>query len=295
LSSTKAPVGSVGLSNQLLNFPARVRACLDQRCWSAQGSAGTLTAVVGVTWPFIGRQEELGHIHQSMSDAATPGIVIAGAAGVGKTRLGLEALASADPQRFLTRRVIATQATASIPFGALAQLLPAELPAAGDRVNVLGLAAKALVAPAGGRRLVLEVDDAHLLDDTSAALLYQLIRSQSTFVMVLVRSGEPAPEPIVALWKHDLVERLELQALLEPDVKAVLTTALGAQIDGATMQRLWRATGGNMLLLRELVVAGLDTGRLAKVEGGVVLGRPLGDGAAAGRADRGASGQVGRG
>jgi hypothetical protein len=248
-----------------------------------------------VTWPFIGRQEELGHIHQSMSDAATPGIVIAGAAGVGKTRLGLEALASADPQRFLTRRVIATQATASIPFGALAQLLPAELPAAGDRVNVLGLAAKALVAPAGGRRLVLEVDDAHLLDDTSAALLYQLIRSQSTFVMVLVRSGEPAPEPIVALWKHDLVERLELQALLEPDVKAVLTTALGAQIDGATMQRLWRATGGNMLLLRELVVAGLDTGRLAKVEGGVVLGRPLGDGAAAGRADRGASGQVGRG
>ncbi|MGH8895717.1 MAG: ATP-binding protein [Egibacteraceae bacterium] len=143
-----------------------------------------------MTWPFVGRQEELGLIHQAMSDAATAGIVIAGAAGVGKTRLGLEALASADPQRYLTSRVTATQATSSIPFGALAQLLPAELPAAGDRVNVLGLAAKALIAPAGHRRLVLEVDDAHLLDDTSAALLYQLVRSGNTFVMALVRSWE---------------------------------------------------------------------------------------------------------
>jgi ATP/maltotriose-dependent transcriptional regulator MalT len=220
-----------------------------------------------MTWPFIGRQEELGRIHQAMSDAAMPGIVVAGAAGVGKTRLGLEALASVDPQRYLISRVIATQATSSIPFGAFAQLLPAELPATGDRVNVLGLAAKALIAPAGDRRLVLSVDDAHLLDGTSAALLYQLIRSGNTFVVALVRSGEPAPEPIVALWKHDLVERLELQALSEPNVKAVLTAALGAQIDGATMQRLWRATGGNTLLLRELVVAGLDTGRLAEVEG----------------------------
>jgi ATP/maltotriose-dependent transcriptional regulator MalT len=220
-----------------------------------------------MTWPFIGRQEELGLIHQAMSDAATPGMVVAGAAGVGKTRLGLEALASVDPQRYLTSRVLATQATSSIPFGALAQLLPAELPATGDRINVLGLAAKALIAPAGDRRLVLGVDDAHLLDDTSAALLYQLICSGNTFVMALVRSGEPAPEPIVALWKHDLVERLELQALSEPNVKEVLTAALGAQIDGATMQRLWQATGGNTLLLRELVVAGLDTGRLTNVEG----------------------------
>ncbi|MGH8897328.1 MAG: LuxR C-terminal-related transcriptional regulator [Egibacteraceae bacterium] len=83
----------------------------------------------------------------------------------------------------------------------------------------------------------------------------------------ILSSGEPAPEPIVALWKHDLVERLELQALSEPNVKAVLTAALGAQIDGATMQRLWHATGGNTLLLKELVVAGLDTSRLIKVAG----------------------------
>lgn len=220
-----------------------------------------------MSWPFVGRQDELEFAIEAMGDPGTGGIVIAGAAGVGKTRLGLEALDSLDQRRVLARRVVATRALSAIPFGALAPLLPAQLPSVSDRINLLGLVADALVAPAGARRLVLEVDDAHLLDDMSAALVQQLVRAGSAFVMVLVRSGQPAPEPIVALWQQELVARLELQALSELDVKDVLLAALGGQVDGETLQRLWAATRGNTLLLRELVGAGLERGRLTAVEG----------------------------
>ena len=119
-------------------------------------------------WPFKGREAELTLIAQAMDDPARAGIMVAGEAGFGKTRLAFEALDQADPKRFVVKRVAATRATRSIQLGALAQLLPADLPGA----NPLRAATEALLAVGDERRLVLGIDDAHLLDDTSAALLH---------------------------------------------------------------------------------------------------------------------------
>jgi DNA-binding NarL/FixJ family response regulator len=218
-------------------------------------------------WPFVGRQEELVLIAQAMRDQHVGGLVLAGPAGVGKSRLGLEVLTHADPASYVTRRAVATQATQPLPFGALAPLLPAELPPASDRVNLLRLAAEALTAAAGQRRLVLAVDDAHLLDELSAALLHQLIREAVAFVLAILRSGEPAPEPVAALWRNRLVERVDLAELLRPDVEQVLVEYLGGPVDGVTKTRLWQASAGNTLLLRELVTAGHQAGVLQRVEG----------------------------
>jgi hypothetical protein len=66
----------------------------------------------------VGRREELEFIAEAMTNR--PGIVLAGASGIGKTRLAHEAVRSADPARFMVRRAAATSATAPIPFGALA-------------------------------------------------------------------------------------------------------------------------------------------------------------------------------
>jgi predicted ATPase len=208
-------------------------------------------------WPFRGREAELALVAQAMSDPAVAGIVVAGEAGVGKTRLALEALDQADPTRYLSRRAIATRATRSIPLGALAQLLPADLPSA----NLLRAAAEALVTVGDERRLVLGIDDAHLLDDVSAALLHQVVRNGEAFVLFTLRSGEPAADPVTALWKERVIERFDLLPLSPLEVEQVLAAALDGQVDSATTARLWRATRGNALLLRELVVAGLDQGR----------------------------------
>jgi predicted ATPase len=129
------------------------------------------------------------------------------------------------------------------------------------------LAADALLAVAGGRRLVLVVDDVHLADDLSAALVRQLVRGAVAFVLVVVRSGEPAPEPVTALWRNRIVERVDLQQLLRPDVEQLLAEHLGGPVDGLSLERLWQASAGNALPLRELVTAGVDAGALRRVEG----------------------------
>src|SRR5262245_9552698 len=182
----------------------------------------TMAAIVE-GWPFIGRRKELALIARAMGDPEIGGLVLAGPVGVGKTRLVLESLSTADPDTYVTRRATATDAARSMPFGALALLLPAEMPALSKRrrVNPLRLASDALlaVAVAGERRLVLAVDDAHLLDDFSAALVHQLVQASSAFALIVVQSGEPAPEPISVLWRNRLVERIDLDELTRPEVE----------------------------------------------------------------------------
>jgi hypothetical protein len=134
---------------------------------------------------------------------------VSGGAGVGKTRLAREALAEASQEGFHIEWVQATQAAASIPLGAFAAL-PADAEAR-DRLGVLQACAQTLRVRGGGHRVVLGVDDAHLLDSTSAALVSHVATTGTAFVVVTVRAGSPCPDPIVALWKDLEVSRLELQ------------------------------------------------------------------------------------
>jgi len=209
--------------------------------------------------------------------------VLAGAPGVGKTRLAREALREAEDAGYATAWATATVSARAIPFGALAHLLPA--PEGGDAgpLDVLRRARKALFEQAGGRPLAIGIDDAHLLDDASATLVQQLAATATAFVVTTVRTGEQAPEPIVALWKDGLGEYLELQPLSQGDVELLLAGALGGDIDGATALGLWNVTGGNVLFLRELVLDGLDrdvlttAGGLWRWRGALTVGARLAD------------------
>ncbi|MGC1731594.1 MAG: AAA family ATPase [Pseudonocardiaceae bacterium] len=217
-------------------------------------------------WPLIGRREELSIIDRILGDGQFRGLLLAGAPGVGKTRLAREALAGAGAQGCFTGWAAASRAVAAIPFGAMAHLLPA----AGDgstHLQVLQRAGEWLTSQAGGRRVVLGVDDAHLLDDASAALVYHLVITGVAFVVATLRSGEPAPEPVTALWKDGAAERLEVQALARTEVGELIEAALDAPVDGLTKEQLWQLSHGNILYLRELVRGGRQTGALSCVEG----------------------------
>ena len=97
-------------------------------------------------------------------------VVVAGPAGVGKTRLVADWLARSDRAAI---DVVATHSSAAVPFGAFAPWLPADPLAAQHLLTTLGGLARRLGAlhPA-----TIVVDDAHLLDDASAALVLQLAR-----------------------------------------------------------------------------------------------------------------------
>ncbi|WP_051518355.1 LuxR C-terminal-related transcriptional regulator [Intrasporangium chromatireducens] len=110
--------------------------------------------------------------------------------------------------------------------------------------------------------MAIGVDDAHLLDDMSAMVVHHLVSSCSVTVILAVRSGEAAPDPIVALWKSGLAERIELQELGEQEIAETLRSVLGGPVDAAAVAGLMSRSGGNMLILRELVTGALTHGTL---------------------------------
>jgi predicted ATPase len=212
------------------------------------------------------------HIREVLVGDEAQGVVVVGPTGVGKTRLLSEALQMAERSGMATARVSATNSGTPIPLAAFAPLLPTEpekvAGAVDDRAYLLHRCAASLVDGARGRPLVLLVDDAHLLDDVSATLVHQLADTKMARVLVTVRSPERAPDPVVALWKDNLAERIELGGLTDESVSEALSWALGGPIDDAAIAELVARAKGNMLFLRELVAGAVNEGVLCD-DGGV--------------------------
>ena len=217
-------------------------------------------------WPLVGRDEELQLVAGAMASDGTS-VMLAGAPGVGKSRLAAEVLAILRAQGWVTKEATATHGAASIPFGPLAHLLSASQLPGVTSLDVLRQTSRALAEEAGGHPLVVCVDDAHLLDAASAALVHQLAVGRTASLLVTVRIGEPAPDPIVALWKDRVAQRIDLQPLSDREVSRLLEVVLGGHMDGGTVRQLTRAAGGNLLFLHELVLSGLSSRVLSKAAG----------------------------
>ena len=202
--------------------------------------------------------------------------VLAGAAGVGKTRLASEAARSAAGMGFVTAQAVASRAAASIPFGPFAPLLPVTRHAPGDLFGLLRQASEAIGQRAGpDRRLLLVVDDAQFLDEGSAALVHQLVQKGTCSVLASLRTPGPAPDPVTALWKDGLAERIDLGSWGETETEAALTAFLGGPVTRSSVHRLWEVSQGNALYLRELLIGAVDSGALIEAGGIWSLHRPL--------------------
>ena len=127
---------------------------------------------------------------------------------------------------------------------------------------------RAVVDAAKGRPLLVFVDDAHLLDDGSAALLHQLALSRAATVVATVRSGERAPDAVVALWKDALADRIDVGVLDAAEIEELLVSVLGGPVDDASVRQLSDRCRGNPMFLRELVIGALDAGALVE-DGGL--------------------------
>jgi DNA-binding NarL/FixJ family response regulator len=208
------------------------------------------------TVALVGREEELALVERALRSDASGGVVVMGAAGVGKTRLARE-VAGSGPRGAGGVWVSGTRSAGAVPFGAFAHLLPA-LDAPGlDRLAVMTLARRAVLESAAEGAPLLVVDDAHLLDDASAALVHQLAIGRALRVVLTVRSGEPAPDAVVALWKDGLLECLDLQPLDRVALGELVAGLVGGRVDSRTVARVWELTRGNALFSRELVRAAL--------------------------------------
>jgi AAA ATPase domain len=216
-------------------------------------------------WPLIGRVEELSRISELTRGRDGPtGVVLAGPAGVGKTRLAREALAAAEQRGALTRWAVATASARALPLGAFAATLGV---VSVEPARLVRQASEALLAGAGRTRVVVGVDDAHLLDEPSAVLVHQLVLRRAASVVLTLRVGETAPDAVTALWKDGHLPRLELRPLSPEETATLVEARLGGPIDSAVARWLWSITRGNVLYLRQLVEGELESGRLHQVAG----------------------------
>lgn len=225
---------------------------------------GTL---LGQEWPFRARDAELAVLHAAVERASrSRGAVIVGPAGVGKSRLMSEAVRVAAAEGRPTFTAIATRAAQATPFGVLTPLAP-DVPAGRLDDPAAWFAAVTAAVTAGGDDPVLAIDDAHLLDWGSAALVLHLALAGTATVLLTVRRGEPVPDPITALWKEGLAERIDLQPLSRSELAVVLASGLGHDVAADTCDQLAELCRGNVLLAREVALAAVESGSLSLRDG----------------------------
>ncbi|SCL28934.1 DNA-binding response regulator, NarL/FixJ family, contains REC and HTH domains [Micromonospora nigra] len=215
----------------------------------------------------MGRTEELDRLTSAVTGVQGRGVFFSGSAGIGKSRLLREGVAALPEGEYASWTIAASATTAALPFGGLVQVLPAEQPQGLSPAGILRWAVDVLQQQAAGRRIVLAVDDAHLLDPPSAALVHLVARVDNSVVVGTLRDGEQVPLPIRALWTDGLVDHAVLPPLPPADTTGLLHAILDGPVDDGSADRLGRLSAGNPLLLRELVEAARSSGELASTYG----------------------------
>ena len=205
-------------------------------------------------------------------------LVLVGEPGIGKTTLLEHAAGDVEGMRVLRARGIESEAV--IPFAGLAELLRPALSALDripapqasalsgalalgpahslDRFAIGAATLSLLSASAEEGPLALLIDDAHLLDRSSAETLLFAARrllADPIALVLTVREGEPS-----LLDGADL-RTMRLAGLDRSDASELI---LSADLSEQALDRLYGATGGNPLALLELAP---EAGRMAALPG----------------------------
>ncbi|MFD3330477.1 LuxR C-terminal-related transcriptional regulator [Streptomyces sp. NPDC058701] len=209
----------------------------------------------------VGRQAELGLFVSLLKDKHSHGLVISGGAGVGKSRLAEECLAKASAAGFAVARAAASSAAASVPLGAIAHLVPPGVSLSDPAIGFARMAEE--LRGAENRRWVVLVDDMHLLDATSAALLKFLMQDGAVRLVGTIRADEPVRDAVASVLQGDAVSRVHLPVLSEEQVATLLRNVLDGPVGSATVRQLFTSCNGNVLYLKEIVTGSLTAGTLA--------------------------------
>ena len=217
--------------------------------------------MVRLSWPLIGRSDEMRTIGAAISAPDVGGILVRGPAGVGKSRIAREALSAAAPQGCETRWTVGTSSARAIPLGAFTAWAPSGVT---DTVQLIRGAVESLTAAPSGARVVVAVDDAHLLDELSAFVVHQIVQRGAAKVILTVRDDEPIPAAVQEIWNVAPFDRLDLQPLPADETTTLLSATLGGAVAADAAERLWKLTHGNALYLRNIVEQEVADGRIVQ-------------------------------
>jgi DNA-binding CsgD family transcriptional regulator len=203
-------------------------------------------------------------IKAAISSADVSGIVVYGAAGVGKSRLIRDALTAAESDGHEGRLAVGASSARAIPLGVFSAWAQSDVT---DSVQLLRGVIESLTSAPVGVDVVLGVDDVHLLDDLSIFVVHQIVHRGAAKVILTVLDGEPIPDAVQEIWRGGRFDRLDLQPLSPIETSTLLSATFDGPVDPAAAQRLWNMARGNVLYLRNIVEQEVTDGRLVQQRG----------------------------
>ncbi len=212
-------------------------------------------------WPLVARTDLLDSLVGGLTGSPARAQMLRGASGVGKTTLAAAVASALSARGRTVVPVVALDELRGVPLGALAPLLAT---APGDASGDVGARLNELMTLVGRHagEYLLVVDDAPLLDDASAAALYQLVRVFGVPTLLTARDEHTMSGAIARLLHEDLVTVTELPALTLDETRILLSRRFSVEPRPETLQHLHERTRGNPLFLRELVLEAERAGRV---------------------------------
>ena len=230
-------------------------------------SGGCLSSALVWPWRLGGRWSVAARSwtasSRALTDPGCEGFCVYGPPGVGKTRLGDECLERARAAGRRAMRASGDPSAEALPFGAVAHLMPAHAldGLSGDGFDPAVFArlletARSILVPAADESgiPVLLLDDAHSLDASSLTVVDRLMSQGALFCIATVVVGASVPDAVTRWWRDERAARIDLGELDEIDVDTLLHIALEGPLAQDAAAALWRASRGNVLALRELVL-----------------------------------------
>ncbi len=189
--------------------------------------------------------------------------------GIGKSAL-TEAITERLASDMIIVQIHGSSSLSRVPFGILAPYT-AELTAEDSvsPVAVLRSVWSYFEKLKAGRDapLLLVMDDAHHLDEATAAIVADMISAGWASVVAAGRPRPGLPQPLAQLWYDGLAERVDLRPLNREQIEEVLAHALAGTVPAETVDTIWNASGGNPRLLDALLHDAAEGGQLAKRNG----------------------------
>jgi hypothetical protein len=196
---------------------------------------------------FVGRAEQLEILRRRVSGRVRGPVIITGEPGMGRTTVLSRALDFVDDQR---DSVVRLRSSSDVPFAALRGSFAVPARATASE------AVAAITQSAGGRRLVVAADDAHLMDPPSLLALREVSRADRALLLVtcpLLPGPCRKPDPTDCLLYEREVHTMTLRPLGVGEIAALLTSLMGGPVALATAEAVRAATRGRPRELQALV------------------------------------------
>jgi len=256
LTGERRELAIKGRSEPLAAFCVQGRAAIARR-FDASVQRGLM--------PFIGRSQELSHMHALLAEARTgrsQWLNLRAAAGVGKTRLCeqfLHEAAGTGPIRILRGYCSHDLSAEPLqPFMQMLRSLPPTPEVLGTLESPLDRRGDALLAlidaHAKATPLLLSIDDVQWADDASLALAHRLqahAAEQGLRVLLLSTSRPQTQGDALPAAAGGAARMLELQPFSDAEAIAAVTQLL-PQTDPFIVAEVQRHAGGNALFIEEL-------------------------------------------